>query len=40
MIANANFSKTILKYLPIDGKYIDFDSEWYFDTGLLIVRSL
>jgi hypothetical protein len=40
IIANANFPKTILKNIPIYGKYIDFNSEWYFDTGLLIVRSI
>jgi hypothetical protein len=40
IIANGNFPKTILKNIPVHGKYIDFDSDWYFDTGLLIVRSL
>jgi hypothetical protein len=40
IISNAKFARTILWFIPIDGKYTDFGHDWYIDTGLIIVRGL
>jgi len=40
LLTNANFEKTFLSFIPINGEHSDFTTRWYLDMGPLIIKTM